>query len=116
MSHPKINTTALPVQPPPRAIELQQLVVPAAEGQLIGSITLSAHEVFGFTQARDRLDRLQDLLSKSVIPALGGSSHPVAHEITGLIEQVRVHSGNLLWCYSPNNSPEYRSRMQEADL
>lgn len=109
-------TATRSVQQAPPSVAQQRALAATTDGELLGSITLSAREVASFNRARERLDCLVDLLNRAVIPALGGSNHPVAHEILGLAEQVRVHSGNLLWSYSPNNSAAYRARMRESDV
>lgn len=71
----------------------------AISGQIIDPVVISASELKSLRHAREMFDELSDLLTKAVIPAVGGIHHPVSVRVYTLLEEVRLRSGGFLASY-----------------
>ncbi|TBU71252.1 hypothetical protein [Phytopseudomonas daroniae] len=74
----------------------QVLVVIALEAELAEGITLTREEVHHFNHARDIYDELRRALFDAVMPAIGGSHHPVSVRLYDLLQEFHLHSGGMV--------------------
>lgn len=70
---------------------------PAVEGQLLQPAVLSAQAMAYMNFARDEHRKLEDLVRRLIIPALGGYQNELAKELDRHLEQTRTFSGNFCW-------------------
>lgn len=74
----------------------QLLAVIALESEVSQGITLTAEEVRSFNHARKIYDELRGVLFDAVMPAIGGSHHPVSVRLYDLMQELHLHSGGML--------------------
>lgn len=72
---------------------------PAVEGQLLQPAVLNAQAMAYMNFAREEHRRLENLVRRLIIPALGGYSNDLAKELDLHLEQTRTFSGNFCWSH-----------------
>ena len=72
-----------------------QSATPSCE--VLSPVVLTPHELAGLRHAHALYGELRNLLSGAIVPALGGSSHPINARLYDLLSEVVAHSGNF--CY-----------------
>lgn len=82
----------------------------ALSGDLLAPVTLTAHELASLRHASDLFREIRCLISDAIVPALGGSSHPINIRLNDLLSEVTLHSGNF--CYRHWKCSEERAREQ----
>lgn len=68
-----------------------------AAGQLLKPATLDAQDMAYMNFAREEHRKLESLVRRLIIPALGGYSNDLAKELDRHLEQTRTFSGNYCW-------------------
>lgn len=77
---------------------LQMIEQNAVTGVLVSdAATLDALDMMYMNFARVECDRLEAILEKQIIPAMGGYNSELARDISRHIEQIRNFSGNFCW-------------------
>lgn len=70
---------------------------PAADGQLLPPATLDAQAMAYMNFAREEHRKLESLVRRLIVPALGGYTNDLAKELDRHLEQTRTFSGNFCW-------------------
>jgi len=73
-------------------------------GEILRDASLSPQEMAYMNFAREEHNRLEKILLRFVVPALGGYSNAVASDIARHLEQIRTFSGNYCWKYRHSGS------------
>jgi len=72
---------------------------PAVEGEILSDASLTAEEMAHMNFARDEFRKLERLLLKVVLPALGDYNLPISHEVRRHLAQVSDFSGHFCWSH-----------------
>lgn len=67
----------------------------ALSGAVLSPVILTASELAGLRHAHALFGELRGLLCDAIVPALGGSGHPINARLYDLIQEVTFHSGNF---------------------
>lgn len=71
----------------------------SVEGQLLQPAVLNAQAMAYMNFAREEHRKLENLVRRLIIPALGGYSNDLAKELDRHLEQTRTFSGNFCWIH-----------------
>ena len=69
----------------------------AVEGALLQPAMLDAQAMAYMNFAREEHRKLENLVRRLIIPALGGYTNDLAKELDRHLEQTRTFSGNFCW-------------------
>ncbi|MNJ39147.1 hypothetical protein D3C77_340120 [compost metagenome] len=70
---------------------------PAIDGEVLSEASIDAQEMAYMNFARSEHRRLECLVRRLIIPALGGYDNDLAKELDRHLEQTRTFSCNFLW-------------------